>query len=129
MNLDIKVIIGYRKFCNKIWNSCKYSFSKFGPDFVYKESEVSFEKATFMNKWILIKFNKAVKKVNENFSGYIFGDGVSAFRSFWMNEFCDIYLELTKPVLMGSDEKEKEETKKILYKIQSIIVIRKIDSS
>lgn len=103
INLDIKQIIGYREFCNKIWQSAKFGLMCIPRDFAYNRN-FDHEPLLFINKWILSRFNKAVKDVNQNFDNYDFGNVTISFQNFWRDNLCDIYLEAIKPIIYGTDE-------------------------
>ncbi|KAL4446025.1 hypothetical protein ABPG74_011017 [Tetrahymena malaccensis] len=114
INLDIKQIIGYREFCNKIWQSSKFGLMYIPRDFKYNRS-FEYDQLIFINKWILFRFNKAVKDVNQYFDKYDFGNVTIAFQNFWRDILCDIYLEAIKPIIYGTDEVQKNQTINTLF--------------
>ncbi|EGR34740.1 valyl-tRNA synthetase, putative [Ichthyophthirius multifiliis] len=109
INLDIKRVIGYREFCNKIWQSVKFGLMYIPREnFIYTRNEYfqnpsNLQNLTFLNKWILTRFNQASKNINEAFDKYDFGNATIFFQNFWKYEFCDIYLEAVKPILSSKN--------------------------
>jgi valyl-tRNA synthetase len=108
-----------RNFLNKIWNASRYVLSncegKKLPDFG------SFSLG-YADKWILFRLNKTVSEVNANLKKYELGLAAQKLYDFIWSDFCDWYIELTKPVLYGSDEKKKDETLSVLmYTLKSIL--------
>ena len=73
INLDIKRVIGYKQFCNKLWNIVKFSLSNFPEGFV-PEKQLDGLKYSLVDKWILTRLNNLAKTCNENFGTYKFGD-------------------------------------------------------
>lgn len=98
INLNILRIIAYRKFCNKIWNSFKFSMDKFVFIKKFDISIINPLKESFLNSWILGKLNKAITLINHHYDKYTLGEATNAFYNFWLYELCDIYLEATKPL-------------------------------
>ncbi|CRH01305.1 valine--tRNA ligase, putative [Plasmodium relictum] len=103
VNLDINRIIGYRHFCNKLWNAVKF-FLKTLPDnydnynlLLYKPEYVM--SLNWEDKWILHRLNIYIKSANENFNSYNFSEVAFSSYNFWLYDLCDIYLELIKPRL------------------------------
>lgn len=72
-------------------------------DFNYTR-DFDYESLSFVNKWVLSRFNKAVKDVNDHFDAYDFGNVTIGFQNFWRDSLCDIYLEAIKPVINSTDE-------------------------
>ncbi|SOV19650.1 valine--tRNA ligase, putative [Plasmodium gaboni] len=103
VNLDINRIIGYRHFCNKLWNAVKF-FLKTLPD-NYDNYNILIDKPQYVeklqweDKWILHKLNVYIKNANDNFESYNFSEVAFASYNFWLYDLCDIYLELIKPRL------------------------------
>ena len=64
-----------------------------------------------INRWIRGELTKAERAVSEAIEGGRFDDAASALYRFVWNVFCDWYLELAKPVFMGSDEVARGETR------------------
>ncbi|KAL8525244.1 hypothetical protein ACS0TY_014755 [Phlomoides rotata] len=61
-NLDIQRVVGYRQWCNKIWNAIKFVMTKFGDDYT-PPAEIDPAAMPFSCKWILSVLNKAISKI------------------------------------------------------------------
>ncbi|GAX00161.1 valine--tRNA ligase [Secundilactobacillus mixtipabuli] len=99
-------------FINKIWNASRYVIMNLGdmstpelPD----ESEWD-----LADRWILSRLNKTVAQVTEQFDKFNFGEAGRALYDFIWNDFCDWYIEMSKEILTGDDEKAKANTRNIL---------------
>ncbi|WP_237154634.1 valine--tRNA ligase [Oryzibacter oryziterrae] len=109
---DIKLatsrVGGYRNFGTKLWNAVRFSqmngcerVAGFNPDTVVET----------LNRWIVTEARKAAAEVTEAVDAYRFNDAAAAIYRFVWNNFCDWYLEFTKPVLTGEDGSAKAETR------------------
>jgi valyl-tRNA synthetase len=67
-----------------------------GDGFVYSTANIKIADLNLADKWILTELNQAIQKVNENFEGYFFSEATSIFYKFWIESFCDVYLEYSK---------------------------------
>ena len=95
----MKRIEGYREFCNKLWNTVKFSLYNIPDDYSYDVNNYKYENLNFLNKWIISRLNEAIRGVNKCFDDYEFGDATIKFHNFWKYSLCDIYLEAIKPVM------------------------------
>ncbi len=111
-----KRIEGYRAFSNKIWNSTRFVLMNLGEDFSSKGiNEAALER---FDKWILFRLNCAIDEISKALSEYRFNDAAQSVYSFFWNEFCDWYLELTKPRLYGhSGEESANCAKEVLFHV------------
>ena len=111
INLDVQRVVGYRLFCNKLWNATKFALqfvSDFNPTPTMLEDLMASGKLALRDKFMVSKIMNAAATVNECFSNYRFGDAQQAAYSFWMDELCAVYLELIKPVVYDTSEENKE---------------------
>jgi valyl-tRNA synthetase len=107
VNLDIKRVVGYRNFCNKLWNATRFALeyvSDFKPTITLLDDLMNSGKMALRDKFIVSRLMAAVNSVNENFKAYKFGDAQQASYVFWMDELCNLYLELIKPVVYDKSE-------------------------
>ncbi|KRZ14062.1 Valine--tRNA ligase [Trichinella zimbabwensis] len=114
INLDVLRIQGYRHFCNKIWNACRFVMMTLGKDF---EAEPEFKvnkMATEVDLWILSRLSTAVRLCNDAFENYEFSKATTACYNFWLYELCDVYLECIKPVMRDADPEVQSATKRVL---------------
>lgn len=93
------MIIGLRQFCNKIWNSYKFAMMNIGSDFHYDPANIKPDLLNLADKWILAKLAAASADINASFQTYMFCDAAGNFQQFWVDCFCDIYLEYSKIAL------------------------------
>jgi valyl-tRNA synthetase len=109
---DIKLskprIEGYRNFVTKLWNAARFAeMNECKPDPAFDP-----HKATeTLNRWILGETMETARAATEALDGFKFNEAAGALYRFVWNVYCDWYLELIKPVLLGTDEAAKSETR------------------
>ncbi|MCX2962198.1 valine--tRNA ligase [Rodentibacter caecimuris] len=103
INWDMKRLEGYRNFCNKLWNASRYVLMNMNA-LELGEGEKTFSLA---DRWIQAEFNNTVKTFREALGQYRFDMAANALYEFTWNQFCDWYLELTKPVFAQGSVAEK----------------------
>jgi valyl-tRNA synthetase len=108
---DIKLapqrVEGYRNFATKLWNACR--FAEMNACALPAEFDPTKATAT-LNRWIAHETARATREVTEAIEAYRFNDAAGAIYRFVWNVYCDWYLELAKPVLMGEEGAAKAET-------------------
>lgn len=109
---DIKLassrVEGYRNFATKLWNACR--FAEMNGCAAPAGFDYTSAKET-LNRWIAHETVRAVREVTEAIETYRFNDAAGAAYRFVWNVYCDWYLELAKPVLMGEESAAKAETR------------------
>lgn len=101
----------YRNFANKIWNASRFVMMNLEGGSILPIEECNLDAA---DKWILSRFNGAVREVTENMEKYELGMAAQRLYDFMWSEFCDWYIELTKPRLYGTDAAEKNTALSVL---------------
>jgi len=106
IKLDLGRIEGNRNFCNKIWNATNYVLMNCeAGDCGQTGSEVELSLA---DRWIRSRLQKAEQKVTESMGVYRFDHAAEALYHFIWSEYCDWYLELSKPVLWDDNATEAQ---------------------
>ncbi|MBZ9845577.1 valine--tRNA ligase [Mesorhizobium sp. CA5] len=108
VKLDPARIAGYRNFGTKLWNATRFAEM----NDVARNDEFWLNDAKLpVNRWILTELTRAARAVTEGITSYRFNEAAGAAYRFVWNLFCDWYLELLKPVFMGTDEAAKAESR------------------
>ena len=119
MRFSDEKIEGARNFMNKIWNASRFVLMN------AENKQVHDLKACKLNsadKWIITKLNKTVKEVTVNMEKYEMGVALALLYDFVWNDFCDWYIEFTKPILYSEDEKRINDTVSVLIYVLDNIV-------
>lgn len=116
INWDMRRLEGYRNFCNKLWNAARFVLSNCeGHDVAVNHDNVELSVA---DEWIISRLQRAELQVTEAFNSYRFDQAAQAIYEFVWNEYCDWYLELSKPVLNGdSSPAAKAGTRRTLLRV------------
>ncbi len=119
MRFSDEKIEGARNFMNKIWNASRFVILNTEDKTI---SDIKDCKLSVADKWIISKLNKTVREVTLNMEKYEMGVALANLYDFVWNDFCDWYIEFTKPVLYGEDEKKRNDTVSVLvYVLKNIL--------
>ncbi|KAL6526580.1 Valine--tRNA ligase, mitochondrial 1 [Orobanche gracilis] len=110
INLDIHRVIGYRQWCNKLWNAVRFATSKL-PDDYCPPKTINLGTMPFSCCWILSVLNKAISKTVLSLNKYELSDAATSVYSWWQYKFCDIFIETIKPYFAGDNPKFSSERK------------------
>ena len=116
INWDMKRLEGYRNFCNKLWNASRYVLMN------TEEQDCGFAAGaeleySLADKWIESQFELAAKTFNEHIDNFRLDMAANTLYEFIWNQFCDWYLELTKPVLWKGTEAQQRATRRTLITV------------
>lgn len=115
INLDILRVEGYRKFCNKIYQATKFALMRLGDDYVPPASAKPTGKESLVEKWILHKLSDASKITNEALENRDFLASTNAIYNFWLYEFCDVYIENSKFLILEGTPEQQKSARDTLY--------------
>ncbi|MED5236561.1 MAG: valine--tRNA ligase [Pseudomonadota bacterium] len=117
INFDMTRVEGYRNFCNKIWNASRFVLMNTEEHDTGRDGgEMVLSMA---DRWIWAKFQQTLVEFEKALEDYRFDIAAQTVYEFTWNQFCDWYLELTKPVLNNdaSTEAEKRGTRHTLINV------------
>ncbi|MBO4224668.1 valine--tRNA ligase [Bradyrhizobium neotropicale] len=119
IKLSTQRVDGYRSFATKLWNACR--FAEMNGAALTAGFDPTSVKET-LNRWIMHETTLAAREVTEAIEAYRFNDAAGAVYRFVWNVFCDWYVELTKPLLMGEDGPAKTETRAMIAWVRDEIL-------
>lgn len=119
INFDIKRAEGYKAFCNKLWNAARFVLMNL------PEGEIAAPAGapvTEAERWILTRLKQTLGEVEQHFVSYRFDLLAQALYEFVWNEYCDWFLELSKPALNGGDAAAAASTRHtLLVVLESVL--------
>jgi len=109
---DIKLsenrIEGYRNFATKLWNAARFG------EMNQCRYDAGFDPANnrlTVNRWIVSELARAARATTAAIEEFKFNEAAHAGYQFVWSSYCDWYLEFIKPILQGTDESAKAETR------------------
>jgi valyl-tRNA synthetase len=114
IRFDLGRVAGYRNFCNKLWNAARFVLMSCEGKQVAPAGTRS---PHVVDRWIVSRLGEMLRRVDESFAAYRFDLAATALYEFTWHEYCDWYLELTKPVLQGEDAAQAAATRRTLLDV------------
>lgn len=110
-------IEGYRNFCNKLWNAARYVLMNTEDEDCGQDGDAI--QLNTADRWIISRLQQTEETVTQAIESYRLDLAAQALYEFTWNEYCDWYLELSKPVLQNDSgsEAEKRGARQTLVKI------------
>ncbi|XP_073956319.1 valyl-tRNA synthetase isoform X2 [Choristoneura fumiferana] len=116
LNLDVARVQGYRFFCNKLWNTCKFALMYFPKDAAFEVFNPSLPSSLApLDRWMLSRVALATSRVNAGFAAYDFPAATTHCYNLWLYDLCDVYLEYLKPVFTSGSDSAKQAAWRTLY--------------
>ena len=94
-----------RNFCNKLWNASRFVIMNIKKG---DELDIIPTRLNIADKWILTRLNQVIKEVTINLNSYDIGVAAAKLYDFTWSEFCDWYIEVSKPALYSNDENQRK---------------------
>ncbi|MGN6185950.1 MAG: valine--tRNA ligase [Thermoanaerobaculia bacterium] len=111
-------IAGYSAFVNKIWNASRFAMMHI--DVELKDAgPIERENLHTVERWILSRLNSTTAEVNKQLSLFRYDEASTALYKFFWHEFCDWYIEMAKPVLLGKhgSDDDRKLAKRVLLEV------------
>lgn len=118
IRFDINRLAGYRNFCNKLWNAARYVLMN------TEGHPIQMGEKTFADRWILSRLQNTIQTAKNHLNDYRFDLLAQTLYEFTWNDFCDWYLELSKPILTSEHSaiEQLNGTRHTLIKVLSDIL-------
>ena len=107
-----------RNFANKLWNASRFIMMNLPEGF---KADKLPENLSVEDKWIVSKFNKLAKEVNENLEKFELGIAVAKLYDFIWDIYCDWYIELTKPRIQAGGETAENAQTVLVYVMKGML--------
>ena len=122
INFDVKRVEGYRNFCNKLWNASRFvlmNTEEQDNGLLATENGGAELELSLADRWIWARLQLTLKEYETALADYRFDIAAQVVYEFTWNQFCDWYLELTKPILNSehSTEAQKRGTRHTLVNV------------
>ena len=116
VRFDLARISGYRNFCNKLWNAASYVLSN------TESGELDRGELSLADRWIRSRLQGLIDEVHFAFETFRFDVMAQKLYDFTWHEYCDWYLELTKPVLReGTPEAQAAARRTLLEVLETLL--------
>lgn len=103
-------IENYKRFINKIWNASRFALMNLGNDDYEGLPDPAHMR--LHDRWIIERLRKLDENITKDIEGYYIGEAAREIYEFVWGDFCDWYIEMSKPALYGDEGKERQETTK-----------------
>lgn len=104
IKFDLGRMEGFRNFCNKLWNAARYVLMNTEAFEPYREAPTF----SLADRWIRSELQKVIAETSRSIEQYRFDHAAQTLYDFVWNEYCDWYLELSKPVLWNEEASPAE---------------------
>lgn len=111
---------GYRNFMNKVWNASRFVLSNLSDFKVPAENTRALPSKNHLSvfdQWIIAKLAEVEKTVQDAMESERFSDAATALYQFIWNQFCDWYIEFTKPIMASASPEEKQTTQLVMAQV------------
>jgi valyl-tRNA synthetase len=112
LRFELGRIEGHRNFCNKIWNAARYVLMQTDGHSIVNPDELSVP-----DRWIRQRVARMVSEVEACIGDYRLDLAAQALYEFLWNEYCDWYLEFSKPALQAGNPAQQNATRHTLLSV------------
>lgn len=119
VRINLEKIADARNFGNKIWNAARFVISNLGdnPEQYATWHKPDAHELSLADRWILSREHNLINQVNDLFREYRFNEAAQDIYHFLWDEYCDWYIEASKVILNGNDERAKHNTRAVLVHV------------
>ncbi len=116
---------GYRNFMNKVWNASRFVLTNLQDFKIPAEGLKALPikaNLSIFDQWIISKLSDVEKQVHDHLVAEKFSEAATTLYQFIWNQFCDWYIEFTKPIMASSHAEEKQATQLVMAQVLNRII-------
>ncbi len=115
-----RIVEGFKRFVNKIWQAARFTFMHLDE----KSTRRPFDGLDLdeTDRWIISRTGQTARAVGESFETYHFDRAAKELYRFIWHEFCDWYLEMSKPALYEEDSERAAVKRQVLRNVLDAIL-------
>jgi len=121
IKFDLKRVEGYRNFCNKLWNASRFVLMNLDSKSINLDAELSSQ-----DKWILSRLQHVKTEVEKHLADYRLDLMSQTLYEFVWHDYCDWYLELSKPLLENAETKQGCEATLLKVLTETLVLLHPI---
>tara|TARA_Y100000758_G_scaffold98243_1_gene68007 strand:+ start:4275 stop:7022 length:2748 start_codon:yes stop_codon:yes gene_type:complete len=121
IKFDLKRVEGYRNFCNKLWNASRFVLMNLDSKSINLDAELSSQ-----DKWILSRLQYVKTEVEKHLADYRLDLMSQTLYEFVWHDYCDWYLELSKPLLENAETKQGCEATLLKVLTETLVLLHPI---
>jgi valyl-tRNA synthetase len=121
IKFDLKRVEGYRNFCNKLWNASRFVLINLESKSINVNAKLSNQ-----DKWILSRLQHTKIEVEKHLADYRLDLMSQTLYDFVWHDYCDWYLELSKPLLENTKTKQGCETTLLKVLSETLVLLHPI---
>jgi valyl-tRNA synthetase len=109
---------GYSAFANKIWNASRFAMMHLDIE-LKNAGRIDVDDLKVLERWILSRLNDTTRDVNRSLAAFRFDEAANLIYQFFWHDFCDWYIEMAKPLLLGKHGSDRDRTsaKRVLLEV------------
>ncbi|KAI7779634.1 hypothetical protein LA080_000658 [Diaporthe eres] len=115
INFDVKVMAGYRRFCNKIYQATKYVLGKIPDDYSPPAKLARTGAETLPERWIIHRLNSSALAIHVALKDREFSRSSQIIYQYWYDDLCDVFVENSKSIFHDGSEEARRSTIDTLY--------------
>eukprot|EP01104_Vermistella_antarctica_P000821 TRINITY_DN1092_c0_g2_i1.p1 TRINITY_DN1092_c0_g2~~TRINITY_DN1092_c0_g2_i1.p1 ORF type:complete len:1082 (+),score=218.17 TRINITY_DN1092_c0_g2_i1:301-3546(+) len=111
INLDVQRVLASRHFCNKMWNATRFVFSSLEQQQQKSSGERKVESdrapsgsSLLADRWILSRLEHTIAECDKSLTSMELSGATTALQSFFVNDFCDVYIEFSKQLFRSGEQ-------------------------
>lgn len=113
IDLDLRKFEEFKNFANKLWNGARFVLLNLeGLSQETLSEGLDFSLLSLEDQWILSVLEKAKQEINQSLTQYAFDRAAIRGYEFFWNDFCAVYVEISKPILFGKRGSPSDKTNK-----------------
>ena len=121
IKFDLKRVEGYRNFCNKLWNASRFVLINLESNSINVNAVLSNQ-----DKWILSRLQHTKIEVEKHLADYRLDLMSQTLYEFVWHDYCDWYLELSKPLLENNKTKQGCEATLLKVLSETLVLLHPI---
>ncbi len=118
---SLEKVVGYRTFCNKIWNAARFVLMNYDEE--PPPLDVNDDRLTLADRWILTRYSQTVEAFDREMEAFELAKATALLYNFFWDDYCDYYIELAKPSLAAEGDERARTLTVLVFVLEGFLTL------